>query len=485
MGIKEWLSGSKVRPQYDTHAIGPIEDLARRRDSEVQPPAERTVRRRDSIKNVLSGLGTRIDKSRASRPDVNDPDLSPPELDTLYRKNGIARKIVRSVPEIAFAHGWRHTKFDFKPYDKEARIKFRKASISALLYGGSTILVVTEDRMLSTPLNSPKQIKCLHVFEKNECIPIEWEGDPNSERYGLPTKWMLTPISPATSDNFGYAEIHWSRIIYIDGRDVPKRTRISNNGFGDSILQSCWVSLQSRDTISRSGASMAADWRIDILKITGLGEKSLSDKRGHFLNRMDVLARIRSVLSMTMISDNEEYSSRQTSLNGWDALSKHSAEDLAGESEIPLTQLFGLAPGGLNSDGESQQKMLATLVHRWETDQLQPGLEQYYEILAQTLNVKDYGEIEFLPILRESRKESAEAYKAESEADKNYVESGVLDASHVARSRFGVNADGEEIIKMTDREIQGFIEANEERVQQMADRAIQEADNVTDPEIGS
>lgn len=484
----DWLSGSKNQPSYNIEMSDGFEDLSRVPEAQiVEVEPERPVRRRDSIRNLLSGLGTRIDKGSAGRPDVADIDLTDEELEVLFRKNGIARKIVRSVPVRGISAGWWWSKYDFKDADKtlKARSKFMEASINAARDGGATVLMVTNDKDLSAPLTNPKFIKCLHVFEKNECRPIEWEGDANEERYGKPTMWRLTPMSPAATTYYGEAEIHWSRILYFDGQEVSKRTRMARGGFGDSILQSCWQSLRGRDTISRSGASMAADWRIDILKITGLGEKTLSDKRGHFLSRMDVIARIRSVLSMTMISDNEEYTSRQTSLTGWDALSKHSAEDIAGESEIPLTQLFGLAPGGLNADGASQEKMMATLVHCWQVDRLQPVLEQYYAVLAQTLGVADYGVLEFMPIARESRKETAEAYKLEAEADSKYVEAGVLEASHVTKSRFGTDSDGEEIIKMTDQEIDAFVQANEEKVQQMADQAVAEAQYAEDPQAGS
>ena len=484
MGLLDWLSGPRVENEKDPLAGIDFEDLEylglidRRTDAvPTEPPPEAPQRRLDSIRNYLSGLGTPIDKGAAGRPDTKQHPLSQEELQALFRFNGLARKVVLGVPQEGTAHGWRCNKYDFTKYDEALKVreKFRKAWMLDRRQGGSTIFMVIEgDEDVSEPISNPRGIKCLHVFERDECYPVEWDGDPLSARFREPTKYLLSPISPATATNFGTVEIHWSRIIHFGGEEVSEAVKIENRGFGDSILQSCFASIRNRTAISQAGTAMAQDFRVDILKIGGLAQKSLSDVREHFFRRMDVIARIRSVLSLIMISDNEEYVARQTNLNGWSDLSKHSAEDLAAETETPLTKLFGLAPGGLNADGEAQQQTWAALVHRGQTDKLEPALKQYYDVLAQVLGVADYGEIEFLPIWRESRKESAEATKLESEAYKNYVESQILNPMHVARSLFGQKGDGLSILKLSDREIQDYAEGEsaEAEAQALAEQAL-------------
>lgn len=456
MGWRDWLNDTVFR-RFDLTSEGSTAATSTARadslDSKPTPQlaflGERTDSwdhfwdRIDSLSNALTGLGGANDKGASARPDTTAGPLTYSELTFLYWKNGLSNRIVSSVAEDAVKNGWK-TEGDFSEIDQRLGIqqKIGQALTFARVYGGAGILMITNQKDLSKPMGADEKLQGLHVFERIEMQPLSWEGDIQSPSFREVKEWQLTPLSPALNGGWsGRAKVHASRMLYVDGAEIPAAIRLANQGFGGSVLDPAWDAVRNRTTIGQTGAAMAQDFRVDVLKVSGLAAKSVSDQAAWFQTRMSMMARMRSVLSLTVVGENEEYLSRATSVSGWKDLTAAAAEDLAAATGIPLTRLYGLAPGGLNADGDSQREMHGAMIARVQEQRLRGPLQKYYAVAGQTTGQKA-GWIEFNSIYQPTPEEQEKLRQMQAITDQTLIESGVLDPLHVARSRFGPDSDG-------------------------------------------
>jgi phage-related protein (TIGR01555 family) len=132
----------------------------------------------DTLVNFLSKLGTKSDKSTQARYALlNTMDQS--ELEVAYRTDWIARKII-DIPAADATRAWRSWQADKQDITKiedvektfKVQSKTKEAIIKARLYGGSAVVVGTNDGKMDTPLNVDKVkvggLKFLHVVSKHE-----------------------------------------------------------------------------------------------------------------------------------------------------------------------------------------------------------------------------------------------------------------------------------------------------------------------------
>jgi phage-related protein (TIGR01555 family) len=113
---------------------------------------------RDRLTNVMSGMGTTADRRAAAFYSFNALDGQQAEAG--YRSSWLVRKIV-DVPPLDMTRAWRDWQTDapnIEKLEKEERrlqlkAKCQRALILARLYGGSALILGTNDADPSQPLN--------------------------------------------------------------------------------------------------------------------------------------------------------------------------------------------------------------------------------------------------------------------------------------------------------------------------------------------
>jgi phage-related protein (TIGR01555 family) len=196
-----------------------------------------------------------------------------------------------------------------------------------------------------------------------------------------------------------------------------------------------------------------------VVKILGLENKAVGDQAALFNARMRLMAQSLGMLNMAVLGAGEEYETNDGSVAGFGDLDDAAKEALAAVTGIPLTRWFGLAPGGLNADGESQRGMWNDVVSASQEYFLRPPLTRLYRVVYAAKEGPTRGaipksfKVEFCPLEEPTRKEIADYRHKVALTDQILIDSGVVSPEHVARSRFGEDGWQDELLPMSEEDL--------------------------------
>ena len=432
------------------------------------PPAgegwfRRLARRADSIVNTLSGLGGQYDKGTSGRPDLSRMPLSFQELTALYRWNGYAQRFIDIVPSDATRKGWKvvdSTDDADTMADENKRLHVNKRVHEALqwarLYGGCILLIVVDEdipvgfanspgALLAQPLDPARVRRVLNLIplDPSEAQPYTYESDLRSQRFKEVRTWFVSPNTNAATALSGHQIVHHSRVIYFPGKRLPSVVRHTNRGIDDSVLEAIWDQIRNRTSVDQAAALIAQELKLNVLKIQGLSALSTSDQADLFEMRMKTLAKSKSLNNMVLIGDGEEFASLATPMSGFDQLDTNSREALCAVTGMPAELLFGDAPSGLNTDGESHTRLWGNVIAAWQNDRLRDELTYLYWLIFCSRDGPTSGvlpekwDVKFLPLDELTETEQAALELQHAQADQIRVSAQILPAEHIARSRYG------------------------------------------------
>lgn len=435
----------------------------------------------DSLSNALSGLGSARDKGRAARPDVAQVPLSEGELRSLYRFNGLARRIVRLVPQEGTRRGWRvadSTKAaaPMRPEDERLGVgaKVRTAWCKARHLGGALIVPVLDEvpapdlagdpqwrrKQALRPLDYSlvRSVRSLLVVGRTEASASSWETDVSSPGYGRPRTWWITPEIGG-----GSMELHASRVLYFRGSDLPDGLASAGSGWDDSVLQACWDQVRDKTSIGQVAATVAQQLTVQVLRLASLDGRATSDEQQSIAAQVSGFMRGLSVGNLALLGAKnaggvgDEFEILHSPVSGFADLDAAAWEALSAATGIPIPILAGQPPGGLNADGESHLTAWRGLVADEQTATLSEPLTALYRLLYRASEGPTRGveperwSVEYLPLDEPTTKQTAEVAEVQARTDAIYLASGVLTREQVARGRFGGGDGG--IDPLTDVEL--------------------------------
>lgn len=410
------------------------------------------VTKLDGWINVLTGLGIKNKDKKASSTVVWDRPQEQ-ELEEFYAADAIARKIVELPVFEAMNKGYKITGFTQEQNDlitKEGeRLKVpehvSKAWTYARIYGGAGILLVTDGLAKSeVPMKDTEQLKSMTVLNRFE-LWVSFDRiqkDILNPNYGLPEFYQFQPIigSSTTGKNSANTiNIHASRIIQFDGIKLPKRMKVNNQYWDDSVLTALKESIRNYQTSHSSASSVIDDFSVGVFKIKDLASQIAADGDDAVVARMQILNLTRSIARCVVIdSEGEEFSYQSRSIAGLSELLAKAESHLVAETNIPNTVLFGNSPTGLGGSGNHETNNWYDYLTSEQENYLKPKLLEIYKHIAVDLNLDPNKiQIEFNPLWQMDEKEEAEIRKIQAEADAVYITSQVVDPDEVAQSRFG------------------------------------------------
>lgn len=436
-----------------------------------------------SVFNFITGLGGGRDKGAAGRPNPLILPLSWQEIEALWEHNGIARKIVETVPEHATRKGWD------MPYIPEAeltRLRVQSNMQEGLLwgraYGGAIGLMVTEDDIplafrgrpkdwLKQPMDLQRvgKFHALQIFDVYDCDPHDWDADIKGNNYRMPEFWSIN------ADGIS-AVVHHSRVIHFRGNRRPPSWRRHGfrtyHNFPDvSILQAIWDDIRRYTEVMQGGATVAQELRQHVLKIgdykgamTGSQQEGVRAYIRQFVQNL-------STLGLAFIGPDDEYHQAQTPPSGFMELSDSAKEALSAVTNIPQVILFGDTPSGLNTDGDSAWSGFRQMIDSHQQKRLKPGLERVGQTICAAQDgptggkVPDDMPVKFAALDEPSDAEEAMLRDQVANTDTINIQNGIYSAEHVARHRYGPNGWTSEPVQLEEADIQQM--AVEQQEQQM------------------
>jgi len=435
--------------------------------------------RLDAIYNPISRLGGSSDKGAAALPDTSRVPLELAHLDVLYRYSAYGRRVVDIVPDEETRRGWRivdGTQRVDALAEEEKRLHLSTAINRARKWarhaGGSLILMVTEEdpnALARTPaeqlrlpldLSKVKRLLNLLVIDRTEASPATWDGDVTSPTFGEPLTWWISPgtsgmVTSGGRSMAGGTLVHRSRVLTFAGRRLPRRLRLQSGGWDDSVLESCWDAIRHLTSVDQGAALIAQEWQIKVLKVKGLAGLQAGDQSVAFYTKLQQMATSMSMLNMSVLDQDEDLTSLASTTTGFEELSAHARTELATAADMPQVLLFGEAPSGLNTDGESWRRHHAQSIAASQETELRDPLERIYTVLYAQTEGPTRGreparwDLVFEPLEQLTETERAEIRLTIAQTDAAYVSSGVLDPEHVAKSRFGRDGWSDDILPVT------------------------------------
>lgn|GEM_PF-5815311 len=390
----------------------------------------------DSIANYLSGLGDpERDSGAASRPFM-DQRLAPHEIDALYLQNDIAAIIVDELVEEALRNGFEIKDADNADpalvddlYRLDVDGKFTEAAKTARLYGAAYLWVIINDgRELADEIGDGEVVQLI-PYDQWDMRPHAVQGDKSQEGYGEPVLYRSRDGEI----------IHASRLLKFTGERLPRRLSQGGQEPFDSVLQRPWPSIRRFTDVENAIARIVQSFEVSKISIGGLAQAMAAQGGAELIEaRMRLIARSRSILNMILLDADagEQYSRDTASVAGLTEIRMGLAESVAKSARMPMTTLFGQAPSGLNTDGNSGIQAWHKRVQTYRAQDLTPQIDRLATILFRGNEPASWAVI--WPALDEpSQRETAELRKMVAETDALYLDRGVRSPDQVARSRDG------------------------------------------------
>lgn len=287
-----------------------------------------------------------------------------------------------------------------------------------------------KDRELIRPLvvkdvkiNQDRPLQRLTVVEPMWISPGTYAtSNPLRHDFYKPQQW------------FAYGKrVHTSRLLTITSRPVSDMLKPAYGFGGLSLTQMMkpyvdnW--LRTRQAIS----DMLNSYSVMVLGtdmsavLTGGAADSLFNRIMLFNNTRDNRG------SMVIDKDQETLENVAVPLSGLSELLAQAQEQLASVSRIPLSIYLQITPTGLNATSDGETRNFYADVHSYQEKNVRPSLQTVFEIVQLSVlgAIDPKMSFVFEPLWELGEVEKATVRKSNADADKAYVDAGVVSPDEV------------------------------------------------------
>lgn len=406
--------------------------------------------REDGWENPVTGLGGLRDKAMAHtiKPVTQ---LSDEQIDALFNGDDLAARIVNDLPQDACRAGFlltiKGTESDESTstareiLDEAKRLqvmlKLRQAWIWGRAYGGGAVFVGAVDgKKVSKPLDldDVRTLRFLNVLRRPQ-LRIEKRYDRVDEpKFGEPELYRIVVRGQPTQQ-----VIHESRLIMFGGQLTARSGEASVEEWDYSVLQRVLDAVRMSSSSWMSVSHLLLDASQGVLKIKDFLKMLAAKGEDQLRKRMAMVDLGRAVCRALVVdADSEGFERVATSFAGIPETLEKIMLRVSSAAEMPQTKLFGRAPSGMNATGESDMKTWYDRVDLARDEMLKPALEQIVRLIMATADGPTKGkqldewEIHFPPLVQQSDKERADAFKVKADALVGLVNGQIIDPLEAA-----------------------------------------------------
>jgi len=397
----------------------------------------------DSFQNLATrtGLGA-PNINAASRYGFSPVSRDRTQMEYAYRSSWIAGQAVDTVAEDMTREGV-EIKGDIEPDEMEELE--RKASALGLwdeicdtvkwarLYGGCVAVMLIDGQDMKTPLRldtiTKDQFKGLLVLDR-------WVVQPTLQD-------VITDLGPelgrprfydVTADAAGLQamRIHHSRVIRMDGVDLPYWQRIAENGWGQSVLERLWDRLIPFDSATEGAAQLVYKAHLRTYKVKGLREIIATGGRSFeaLVKQIELIRKYQSNEGLTLMDGEDEFEAHAYTFSGLPDVLLQFAQQICGALGIPYVRLFGQAAAGLSGNHDGEIRNYYDSVKEQQEKKLRTGVRRLYDVLYRSEFGKappDNFDVEFRPLWQMSDEQKAAVAVQTTSAVTAAYDSGVTD----------------------------------------------------------
>lgn len=264
------------------------------------------------------------------------------------------------------------------------------------LYGGCIVAMLIDGQDPKTPLrlNTIKkdQLKGFLVLDR-------WMVEPSMEaliadygpNMGLPMYYKVVADAPG----LGRQTIHYSRVMRIEGIELPYWQRVAENMWGLSVIERLYDRMVAFDSATQGAAQLVYKSFLRTMKMKGLRQAAVvgGDALIGIMQQMDLMRRYQSNEGVTLIDGDDEFIvDNSGSFAGIAEALGQFGQQLAGALEMPLTRMFGQSPTGFNSGDSDIRNYFDGINHKQERYKVPLGT--FLTVMAKSEAIplpKDFG----------------------------------------------------------------------------------------------
>jgi phage-related protein (TIGR01555 family) len=374
---------------------------ARTAKPRIRVPAGSTPRplTQDSFQNFQANLGLQANNLTAfSTYGFYPLSRNRVKLEWMYRGSWLVKKIV-DVPAddmtragISFTGNGldpkKQTKIQRDMRQKAIWSKINRALKWARLYGGGICYISIDGQDPSTPLRletvGKGQFKGLIVLDRWTIWPVlsELVSDAGPE-FGMPEYYDVV------ADGMGLpaGRVHHSRIIRLEGVELPYWSRTQENGWSISVIEPLYDRLVAFDSATTGAAQLIYKAHLRTYKIPGLRE--LVGGGGPMyqalLEQIALMRAMQANEGITLMDGEDDFEAYTYTFAGLSDMLTQFAQQISGGADIPLTRLFGQSPGGMNATGDSDTRNYYDMINSQQESRLRLGLMLILELTHRSL----------------------------------------------------------------------------------------------------
>ncbi len=415
--------------------------MSKRRQTRAAPaqPAQTG----DSFANFAARTGvSQANLSKSSGYSQDYVSRNRQQMEAVYRTSWIAGQAVDTVAEDMTRDGI-DIHSDVPPDDLE---KLQRAADDlgiwnaladtvkwSRLYGGAIAVLLIDGQKVETPLDVERigkgQFRGLMVLDR-------WVLNPSLQNlitdlgpdYGKPKFYDVI----ADAQGLVSQRIHHSRVIRMDGVDLPYWQRIAENGWGQSVLERLWDRLLAFDSTTQGAAQLIFKAHLRTYSVEGLRDiiAAGGPAMAGLVKQIELVRLYQSNEGMTLMDAKDKFEAHQYSFSGLADMMLQFGQQISGALQIPLVRLFGQSPAGMNSTGESDLRTYYDGIRQQQERRLRVGVGRIYDILHRSVfgrAVPDNLDFTFKPLWQLKTEEKATVNAQNTEAVVKAFDAGLID----------------------------------------------------------
>lgn len=353
----------------------------------------------DGFQNLAARLGFGASKMFSASTYVNDFfSRNTIELEAAYRTNWIAGQIVDVVAEDMTREGV-ELGTGLEPRDisqmQQAilRLRIYKSLCQTLkwsrLYGGAGAILLIDGQDFSTPLD----IASIGPLTFRGLLPVDrWQLSPSignlvseyGPDYGQP-QWYTVTASGLTGGNSSLVgtNIHHSRLLRFVGIELPFRQRMTEQGWGISVIERLRDRLVAYDSATQGAAQLVYKAHLRRYGVQGLRELLATGGKAYdgLVTQLESIRDFQNNEGLTLTDAEDKFETYSYSFAGLADILGEFGQQLSGATGIPLVRLFGQSPRGF-STGESDLRNYYDMVKSNQEDDLRDPITRVLSVLC-------------------------------------------------------------------------------------------------------
>jgi hypothetical protein len=251
------------------------------------------------------------------------------------------------------------------------------------LYGGALAVLMIDGQDFTTPFRvetvKKDQFKGLLVLDR-------WQVQPSLQdlvkdfgpEMGTPRFYDVIADSLALQSS----RIHYSRVIRLEGQDLPYYQKIAENLWGQSVIERLFDRLLAFDSTTQGAAQLVYKAHLRTYKVEGL--RDIIAAGGPILAglaaQIEFIRSTQTNEGLTLMDTKDEFEAHAYQFGGLDTVLLQFAQQLSGALDIPLTRLFGQSPGGLSSTGDGEMIQYYDGINQQQERRLRTGVDKLLRV---------------------------------------------------------------------------------------------------------